>query len=44
MDESNARKQAEKSISTLRKEKKELEQTIKEMEAEQKDDSEPAEE
>lgn len=44
MDESNARKQAEKSISALRKEKKELEQTIKEMEAEQKDDSQPDEE
>jgi len=43
MDESNARKLAEKSISTLRKEKKELEQTIEEMQAEQKDESLPAE-
>ena len=46
MDESNIRKQAEKSVVTLRKEKQELEQTIKEMqaEAEQKDDTEATEE
>jgi len=50
LDESNARKLAEKSALTLRKEKKDLEQTIKEMEAEQKekeeqkDDSEPTKE
>jgi hypothetical protein len=46
LDEADARKEAEKVNLTLRKEKQALEKTIKEMqaEAEQKDDSAPAEE
>ena len=44
IDESNARKQAEKSIVLLRKEKQELEQKIKEMQAEQEEAAEPVEE